>query len=102
MILSNKLFNAQGYLRKMTNHVYFFSGKQDMEDMHKYLKERGLETEEEPLWDYSLLDTDEVLANDIPVVLLEIGWWDENDVPRTECRWMEVPERLIPVFKLNI
>jgi NAD(P)H-dependent FMN reductase len=67
-------------------------------EAQKVFEQNGIETEETPLWDYPLNEIDHIVENNLNVVLVEIGYFDENDYLQKEFRWFEVPENMIEKF----
>lgn len=99
MVLTNTIYNPQVFVEALTDNCYIFSGDNDAYTIHKLLAQNGIETEDNPLWDYPLSEIEHIVENDINVVLVEIVYFDEDDVFQREYRWFEIPEEYADRFK---
>ena len=101
MVLSNAIYTPQSFVEALTDKCYLFNSDSDAERIHKLLAIEDIETEDSPLWDYPLSEIDHIVENNINVVLVEIVYFDEDDVFQREFRWFEVPEEYAYRFKEN-
>lgn len=97
-VLSNEAYSPQGFIGELTDKYYIFNEDNDIDTIHDLLRQNGLETEESPLWDYPLDEIDHIVENKLNVVLVEIGYFDDDDILHKELRWFEVPENMIEKF----
>ena len=92
-VKSTELYSPQNFIEELTGNVYVFRSDDDIEEIHKLLRETGVETDYAPLWDYPLDEIDIVVENNVPVVLVEAQRWDEETEQYIrELRWFEVPD----------
>lgn len=92
MVKSESVYSPQAYLEAVTGKCYIIHGDTIydlLDEIQAILSENGYKL----LWDYPLTEIDEIVANDINVVLVELTGDDENGKWRTVYRWFEVPEQ---------
>ena len=92
MVLTNTIHTPQSFVEALTDKCYLFNTDNDAAKIHSLLTLEGLEDEDSPLWDYPLSEIEHIVENNINVVLVEIVYFDEDDVFQREYRWFEVPE----------
>ena len=92
MVKSNQIYSPQNFVDAVTGYCYIFQCENTVKEIHDLLKRHKVETEENPLWDYPMDEIDHIKENNIPVVLVDVSGFDENDEWKTEYRWFEVPE----------
>lgn len=99
MVLTNTIYTPQSFVETLTDKCYLFNSDNDAERIHNLLAIENIEDEDSPLWDYPLSEIEHIVANNINVVLVEIVYFDEDDVFQREYRWFEVPEEYADRFK---
>jgi hypothetical protein len=99
MVATNKLYSPSEFVEVLTGKYYIFNGTNDIDDIHIYLYENGIETEECQLWDYSLDAIDHIVENNIPVVLVSVLVEDDDGKLNQELRWFEIPADCIVDFE---
>lgn len=102
MVLTNKVFTTQSFLEVITDKCYIIGPDvdNDIDFIHEVLTIEGFEdSTDNTLWDYPLSEIDEIVHNELNVVLVEVGYFDDNYSLRKEFRWFEVPEESINDFK---
>lgn len=89
VVKSNNIYSPQSYLETVTGNCYFFNtSKPILEQITDILKEHNKPTE-----NYLLSETEKVLTNNKPVVLVNCCDVDDsNTTPIAEYRWFRVPE----------
>lgn len=93
VIKSTTVYSPQNFVEALTGLAYIFRSNDDVEEIHKLLRQNGVETDDSPLWDYPLGEIDEVVTNKVPVVLVEVMHWNDELMEFSrELRWFEVPE----------
>lgn len=91
-VLTNKVFTPQTFLEAITGKCYVVDGSDDIKFIHEILIEEGYEDDECcTVWDYPLNEIDEIVENEINVVLVECGCFDDDDELQKEYRWFQVP-----------
>lgn len=101
MVVTNKLYSPQEFVEVLTGKCYIFRSDDDIEEIHELLRENGVESEQNPLWDYPLNEIDHIVLNDINVVLVDVMIINDDDEFEHELRWFEIPEECIANFKEN-
>ena len=91
LIKSELIYSPQNFVDLLTDKCYIFTGENVIEQIHKLLKENGVESEDLPLWDYPLSDVEHIVENAIPVVLVDVSGFDADGEWKTEFRWFEIP-----------
>lgn len=99
MVLSNAIYTPQDFVEALTEKCYIFNSDNDIARIHALLTQNGVEDEDSPLWDYPLSEIEHIVENHINVVLVEVVYFDEDDVFQREFRWFEVPEEYVDRFK---
>ena len=99
MVLTNIIYTPQSFVETLIDKCYLFNSDNDAERIHNLLAIENIETEDSPLWDYPLSEIEHIVENNINVVLVEIVYFDEDDVFQREYRWFEVPEEYADRFK---
>lgn len=102
MVLTNRVYTTQSFLEAITDKCYIIGSyiDNDIDFIHEILTVEGFEDDtDNTLWDYPLNEIDEIVHNELNVVLVEVGYFDENDNLIKEYRWFEVPEESIDAFK---
>lgn len=99
MVATNKLYSPSEFVEVLTGKYYIFDGDCDFDIIHELLRENGIESDENPLWDYPLNEIDHIVANNIPVVLVNGMAEDENGDFKHELRWFEIPADCIVDFE---
>lgn len=99
MVLTNTIYTSQSFVEALTDKWYLFNSDNDAARIHALLTLEGFEDEDSPLWDYPLSEIEHIVENNIDVVLVEIVYFDEDDVFQREYRWFEVPEEYADRFK---
>ena len=90
VLLPNPLTISQ-FLEIITGEYYILRDDDDFVTAHNVLQRKGIEDDENPLWDYPLDEIDHVVENDLRVVLVEGMTTDEDDKLVNTYRWFEVP-----------
>ena len=98
MVVTNKLYTPQEFVEILTGKYYIIDGDDDIEDIHALLIHEGVESEENPLWDYPLNEIDHIVLNDINVVLVDVMVINDDDEFEHELRWFEIPAEYIDNF----
>jgi hypothetical protein len=104
MVLTNRVYTTQSFLEAITDKCYIIGPDvdNDIDFIHEILTAEGYENDtDNTLWDYPLCDIENIVHIDINVVLVEVGYFDENDNLIKEFRWFEVPEESIDAFRGN-
>ena len=101
MVVTKKLYSPQEFVEVLTGKCYIFRSDDDIEEIHDLLRENGLETEEYPLWDYSLDAIEHIVEHDIPVVLVGVLVEDDDGKLNQELRWFEIPADCVDKFLEN-
>ena len=91
-VKSLELYSPQSFVEKLTGFCYGFDKDNTVEEIHTLLKHHGVETEEQPLFDYPLDEIKEVVEREAPVVLVDTTYIDDDCNLVYEYRWFEVPE----------
>ena len=99
MVATNKLYSPQKFVEVLTGKYYIFDGDDDIEEIHKLLRKNGIESYENPLWDYPLNEIDHIVENDINVVLVDVMVTNEDDEFEHKLRWFEIPADCIVDFE---
>lgn len=89
-VQSKKVFSPQEFLEIMTGKTFIINSDNDIEYIHKILKQEGIEDEEYPIYDYPVDKIDVILDAETYVVLVDCLVWDEScDQFKHEYRWFE-------------
>jgi hypothetical protein len=99
MVATNKLYSPSKFVEVLTGQYYIFNGTNDIDDIHIFLYENHIETEENQLWDYPLNEIDHIVANNIPVVLVKVMVENERGDLEVEYRWFEIPAECVVDFE---
>ena len=99
MVVTNKLYSPQEFVEVLTGKYYIFNGTNDIDDIHIFLYENGIETAEQQLWDYPLNEIDHIVENDLPVVLVSVLVEDDDGELKQELRWFEIPAECVVDFE---
>ena len=99
MVVTNKLYSPQEFVEVLTGKYYIIDGDNDIDEIHELLCQNGVESEENPLWDYPLNEIDHIALNDINVVLVDVMIINDDDEFEHELRWFEIHEECIVNFK---
>ena len=99
MIKSKRTYTPQSFVDALTDRCYIFRQENTVSEIHHLLRLNGIETEENPLWDYPMDEIDHIVANGIPVVLVDVSGFNENDKWVEEYRWFEVPEDFVDPYE---
>ena len=91
LVRSELIYSPQSFVDSLTDKCYIFTGDNVIEQIHRLLKENGVESEDLPLWDYPLSEIEHIVENAIPVVLVDVSGFNDDDEWETEYRWFEVP-----------
>lgn len=89
------VYSPQNFVEKLTGCCYGFDKDNTVEEIHILLKKHGIETDESPLFDYPLDEIEEIVANEVPVVLVDTTYIDDDYQMVYEYRWFEVPENFV-------
>lgn len=92
MVKSKQIYSPQNFVGAVTGKYYIHHCEDTVGEIHHLLKMNGIETEENPLWDYPLDEIEHIVENGINVVLVDVSGFNEDDAWITEFRWFEVPE----------
>ena len=87
-----EIYSPQNFVEKLTGYCYGFDQDDTVAEIHNLLKKHGVETDDSPLFDYPLDEIEEIIANEVPVVLVDTTYINENYEMIHEYRWFEVPE----------
>lgn len=93
-VQSLKVYSPQDFVEKLTGYYYGFDKDNTVEEIHTLLKKHGIETEAVPLLDYPLDEIEEIVANEVPVVLVDTTYINDNYEMAVEHRWFEIPSGL--------
>lgn len=89
-IMSTKIYSPSEFVEIMTGRSYIMTGDNDVEAIHRMLKNEGVEDEEYPIFDYPLDEIDEIMEADTYVVLVDCLVLDDDEINfRHEYRWFE-------------
>lgn len=92
-VKSTELYSPQAFVEALTGKCYCFNQDNTVEEIHRLLKINGVENDtDKTLWDYSLDEIDEIVENNVPVVLVDTTYINEDCEMVYEYRWFEVPE----------
>lgn len=94
-VKSLSIYSPQNLVEKLTGYCYCFYDDNPVEVIHALLKKHGIESDESPLFDYPLDEIEEIVANEVPVVLVDTTYINDDCRMITEHRWFEVPEDFI-------
>ena len=84
------VFSPQSYVEKMTSQSYNFTYEDTIKEIHRYLTNFGIETEDCKIKDYALDEVEQLLANGSLVVLVNCsGYYGTNEM-KSVYRWFEV------------
>ncbi len=99
MVVTNKLYSPQEFVEVLTGKYYTWSFEDEIDIIHALLADNGIESEENPLWDYPLNEIDHIVEHDIPVVLVDVMVVSPNGDFKHELRWFEIPADCIVDFE---
>ena len=99
MVATNKLYSPSKFVEVLTGKYYIFNSTNDIADIHIYLYENRIESEEQQLWDYPLNDIEHIVENNIPVVLVKVMVENEDGELKSELRWFEIPADCVVDFE---
>lgn len=92
-VRSKKIYSPQTFVEKLTGKCYGFDEDDTAFEIHNLLRLNGVENEgDHILFDYPLDEIDEIVTNNVPVVLVDTTYINEEYELVHECRWFEVPE----------
>ena len=92
MVKSKKIYSPQSFVGAITGKYYIHKHDDTVKEIHDLLRLNGYETSSNPLWDYPLDEIDHIVENGIPVVLVDVSGFNEDEEWIQEYRWFEVPE----------
>ena len=92
MVKSRQIYTPQSFVGAVTGHYFIFQYYDVVTEIHDILKENGIETEDNPLWDYPLDEIEHIVENNLNVVLVDCTYVGDNCKLTKEYRWFEVPE----------
>ena len=98
MVVTNKLYSPQEFVEILTGKYYIIDCDDDIENIHALLIHEGVESEENPLWDYPLNEIDHIVLNGINVVLVDVIVANDYDEFEHELRWFEIPADCVNKF----
>lgn len=91
MVATNKLYSPSEFIEVLTGKYYIFDTDNDIEQIHELLRQNGIESDENPLWDYPLKEIKHIVESNIPVVLVDVMFMNLADDFEHELRWFEIP-----------
>lgn len=98
-VLSKEIYSPQNFIEALTGKYYIIN-ESPLEKIHSILVQEGLEDNVyNTIWDYPIDEIEEVIANDISVVLVDVSYFNDNGEWIAECRWFEVPKSYYDNFK---
>ena len=87
LIRSEKIYSPQSYCETIFGKTFRFNG--DEGELRNFLDKNG----RNDLWDYPLNEIDHVIENEIPVILVDTTYIDDETGEMVyEYRWFQVPE----------
>ena len=87
LIRSEQIFSPQSYCEIIFGECFIFNGNKD--ELRIFLDKNGHSN----LWDYPLNEIDNVIENEIPVVLVDTTYTDDETGKMIhEYRWFQVPD----------
>ena len=92
LVKSKTIYPPQNFVGALTGMYYIHKFNDNVSEIHYLLRLNGVETEENPLWDYPFDEIEHIVENEIPVVLVDVSHYDEKGAWIQEFRWFEVPE----------
>ncbi len=93
MVISQKIFSPQQYLKAVTGEEHIVLHRSDMmEKIHCILKEAGIENENQPIQDYAFEDCLMAENPSNRVVLVDISYYGEEGSWIRDYRWFDVTD----------
>lgn len=99
MVATNKIYIPSQFVEVLTGKYYIFDGDNDIDEIHELLRQNGIESGENPLWDYPLNEIEHIVENGINVVLVNVMVENENGDLKHEYRWFEIPADCVEDFE---
>ncbi len=88
MVMTNKVYSPQQYLRILTDNCYIIKGDNDVETVEVILEELGY-----CLWSYPLCEIEHIIENELDVVLVDCMIYNKQKREFVhEYRWFEVDD----------
>lgn len=98
-VLSKEIYSPQNFLEALTDEGYII-GDYPIETIYEILIQKGvIDISDDTIWDYSLDEINEIVANDLAVVLVDVSGFNENDKWVQEYRWFKIPTSYYDNFK---
>lgn len=91
MVKFDGVYSPQAYLESVTGKCYIIN-TDTISGLIDEIQRRLCDNGHKLLWDFPLTEIDEIAANDLDVVLVELTGDNESGKWTTVYRWFEVPD----------